>query len=1194
MKRVLTLLLILVLVLAAFVACNDEKPGDNTDNTPPAGDGNTDGNEADADLQAAYDYIKLTYKNLTATTATFEVMKNAPIGEKIFAITWSTDNAAITVTESEDGNFYVVNIPELGDAAISYTLKFSVQNDKGEKKEGSFNLTVPALKINTYDEYAAAEDGELLIVEGIVTGVISVSNGTSSAENSIYVQDLNGNGGYYAYNLATDPAGTIKVGMTVRVSGNKKTYNGNYELVNPVATVLDSTITPVTPVDFTEILAGADSLEAPELVGKNGMLVKISGVTLLEYNQDKGYHHFKLGNHKTYLRVSSSANCITKAEGEAITELFESKFYNGADVVGIITVYNGAFYLIPVSAEPFTNFVEQEIPADVKVDIAMDELTVPGFIQLAGNTKLPTAFANFSDLTVTWELLDAANLTGITLNGDTLTVVIPDEATIITLKATFTIGDVSKTKEYTVTVKDIDTITIKEADDMVADFVKNQYTDELFYVIGTIEQISSDKYGNMYIVAIIDGAEYGIDIYGMYDENNKKYGDFEGYKPKVGDTVKVRTTVGKYNNAQLKNAVLVEYNHNYDAGVVTPPTCQAEGYTTYTCACGHSYVDENSIVPTVDHFYGEGVTETTDLVCTYCGVKNHTHTTEAGEIVPPTCTAEGYTVYGCTDADCAFTEHKDAQPKLAHNDTDGDFLCDADGCDAVALPAADSVLTIEQAIALGKALGGSYTTDKYYVTGTIKNVYNDQYGNMYIKDENGNEFCIYGTYSADGKIRYDALTGKPVAGDVITVYGVIGSYGTTPQMKNGWIQHSNTEIVTPPTCTEGGYTTYTCKFCGATSTGAETEALEHNFVDGVCDRAGCGALDHVHNYEYSVVVTAPTCTEGGYTTKTCECGDTQKVDELPALNHIDENGDYKCDRTGCTVLVLPEDGTVLTVAEALKIGALFKNNTGASYAANKYYIVGRITAITSTKYGTCEIMDATGTISVYGLRDATGKIIYENLEVKPVVGDTVKIYGQLGAYYQGIQFNNSAVVEHTPHTTCEFSEATCKAPATCSICGKTEGELGEHNYVSGVCSVCGHEEGAAEVVTATGVVDFTKVANRTTFNTSKQVWEGDGIVVTNNKGKSTSNVADYSNPGRFYKGSDLIIEKAGITKIVIDCHGLDNKYVKPFSGLKGDNITVTSSNKIITIEFTTAVDSFTISNLSAQARAYSITVTYIA
>ena len=103
-------------------------------------------------------------------------------------------------------------------------------------------------------------------------------------------------------------------------------------------------------------------------------------------------------------------------------------------------------------------------------------------------------------------------------------------------------------------------------------------------------------------------------------------------------------------------------------------------------------------------------------------------------------------------------------------------------------PEADTTLTIEQAIALGASKDhNNYTTNKYYVTGVITEVYNEQYGNMKITDENGNILTIYGTYSADGSLRYDAMEVKPVVGDTVTVYGIIGQYNDVAQLKNGWI-----------------------------------------------------------------------------------------------------------------------------------------------------------------------------------------------------------------------------------------------------------------------------------------------------------------------------------------------------------------------------------------------------------------------
>ena len=103
-------------------------------------------------------------------------------------------------------------------------------------------------------------------------------------------------------------------------------------------------------------------------------------------------------------------------------------------------------------------------------------------------------------------------------------------------------------------------------------------------------------------------------------------------------------------------------------------------------------------------------------------------------------------------------------------------------------PAADSLLTIKEALAFAATFASEkYSENKYYVEGTIKSVYNTQYGNMYLKDAEGNEICVYGTYSADGETSYADLETKPDAGDTVKVYGVIGNYNGTLQLKDAWI-----------------------------------------------------------------------------------------------------------------------------------------------------------------------------------------------------------------------------------------------------------------------------------------------------------------------------------------------------------------------------------------------------------------------
>ena len=61
--------------------------------------------------------------------------------------------------------------------------------------------------------------------------------------------------------------------------------------------------------------------------------------------------------------------------------------------------------------------------------------------------------------------------------------------------------------------------------------------------------------------------------------------------------------------------------------------------------------------------------------------------------------------------------------------------------------------------------------------------------------------------------------------------------------------------------------------------------------------------DAAHEHSYTAVVTEPTCTEQGYTTYTCECGDSYIADYTDALGHTEEiipAVEATCTETGLT------------------------------------------------------------------------------------------------------------------------------------------------------------------------------------------------------------------------------------------------------------------------------------------------------
>ena len=208
-------------------------------------------------------------------------------------------------------------------------------------------------------------------------------------------------------------------------------------------------------------------------------------------------------------------------------------------------------------------------------------------------------------------------------------------------------------------------------------------------------------------------------------------------------------------------------------------------------------------------------------------------------VTDPTCNKAGVITYTC---DCGSSYTEAGEPATGnHTDENSDYKCDV--CSTKVLPADGEALTIPQALAIAKLHAhNAYTTQKYYITGTVTGLYNTQYGNFYIEDADGNQICIYGLYSYDGETRYDAMEYKPVNGDEVTVYTILGMYNSTAQGKNAWLdevvahEHDYKSVVTEATCTKGGYTTHTCSICDGYKVDSETEALGHTTDNGTCER----------------------------------------------------------------------------------------------------------------------------------------------------------------------------------------------------------------------------------------------------------------------------------------------------------------------------------------------------------------------
>ena len=419
---------------------------------------------------------------------------------------------------------------------------------------------------------------------------------------------------------------------------------------------------------------------------------------------------------------------------------------------------------------------------------------------------------------------------------------------------------------------------------------------------------------------------------------------------------------------------------------------------------------------------------------------------------------------------------------------------------------------------------------------------------------------------------------------------------------------------------------------------------------GMQTPSGGAETDCGHNNFGAGVVTAPTCSAKGYTTYTCKtagCSYSYKANFVAAKGHTYAGG-------VCSVCGEAEaqEPAKLSYVTQFEVGKAYKLGLYSTAQSAEYFFTGTMSTYygaTDTTHANgvdVYVEQANGGYYLY-FKDASGQkqyislvfvtnssgehynFVFKTTPDSVFTWDTSKYsfkttvngqdcyigtYGsyftmsvlqtsKLGAndYYARLySTDGSSSTPDQPVTppacqhnyTAVTTTATCTAGGyttyTCTLCNdsytgnKTDAK--GHTYSNDVCIRCG----AIKTSSAEVTISFADKANRTSYSKTQQIWTQNGITVTNNKASATSDVADYADPARFYKGSEVIIAYPGMTKIEINCKNLDTKYVTSWSEIS--NATVTTSNGTVTITFNSPTDSFTISSLSAQARAYSITV----
>ena len=238
-----------------------------------------------------------------------------------------------------------------------------------------------------------------------------------------------------------------------------------------------------------------------------------------------------------------------------------------------------------------------------------------------------------------------------------------------------------------------------------------------------------------------------------------------------------------------------------------------------------------------------------------------------------------------------------------------------------------------------------------------------------------------------------------------------------------------------------------------------------------------------------------------------------------------------------------------------------------------------------------------GNISVYITDDSGKQILAYQMKGKVYSGDKITVSGVIAVYNDTNQIGSGCTYTLLEAHTCTYGEATCEKPSSCTICNSAKDDiLGDHNYVSGTCAVCGEVDPSYSgpvVEKETVSLDLSNKSNRTSFSTSQQVWKQNGIVITNNKGSSTSNVADYA-PARFYKNSEVIVEMEEgnvIESIEFTCNG--SSYATSLKNSIGSAATVVVSGSVVKVTLSGNSTSFTVKLTDGQVRmGNTVKVTY--
>lgn len=434
MKKAIRASLVVLMVLATLISC-----------------ASTEKVSAPSGLDNAKNYLFAMYKNSKkdvpdVTASDYTVVDTVMISGISYSVDWTVDcTEEVAKVVPGENHQVTIDVNEKTPVDALYNLTATVKDNSGNTASVSFARSIPQFKELSWDEYIAAATDSSVVVKGVVSAIMSKTNGNSS--NCLYIQD--NVGGYYIYGMSSDPVESgIKVGMTVRATGIKDLYSGTHEVKSASIEILDANSATLNSADWTEKYSAATSLKDAALTKEQGLLVTVKDVEISSQDTSNGYYKFKKDGLESYVRISSSVCPLSKADQEALKKEHADHFGWIADVTGVICVYDGAFYLTPVDSSSFVYKSLPEKSDKEKVSFELENISLETSYTEDTTVSINTTGVLYDSVSLSW----SSDNSCVVVDGDKMVVTLPENESVVTVTVVATSGLEKSEKTFTLNV----------------------------------------------------------------------------------------------------------------------------------------------------------------------------------------------------------------------------------------------------------------------------------------------------------------------------------------------------------------------------------------------------------------------------------------------------------------------------------------------------------------------------------------------------------------------------------------------------------------------------------------------------------------------------------------------------------------------------------------------------------------------